>query len=105
MTSLIGLANAGTLSGMKTATIDRLKKDLDTVLNWVAHGEQVRISKRGRVLAVLTPAVSQTASPVPAGNGKRNGKRPDFLARLKRIYGDKMLPANVVLQAREQERY
>ena len=88
---------------MKTATIDRLKNDLDTVLDWVAHGEPVRISKRGRVVAMLTPAASQPSH--AAANDKPNGKRPDFLARLKHTFGDKVLPGNIVLQAREEERY
>ena len=88
---------------MKTATIERLKKDLDTVLDWVARGEWVQIRKGGRVLAVLTPAASQTAPVARADKG--NGQRPDFLARLKRIYGDNPLPvtgAEIVAQDRDR---
>jgi hypothetical protein len=33
------------------------------------------------------------------------GKRPDFAARLKRIYGDKTFPKNIVLEERVARAY
>lgn len=82
---------------MKTATVRQLRHDFGTVLNWVEEGEQVEISKRGKIIALLTPA--------PAPKPVRSKKRPDFAARLKRIYGDKVLPGNVVVEERESRPY
>jgi prevent-host-death family protein len=67
---------------MKTATIRELRHDTTTVLSWVARGEYVEVQRRGRPVAVLSPR-------------KRPARvaRPDFLARLRSIYGDKVLPS------------
>ncbi len=47
----------------------------------------------------------ETASQAPAnGKRKRRIRRPDATARRRRIFGDKVLP-NLVLLARELERY
>ena len=40
----------------------------------------------------------------PNGHGKRRVRWPDAAARRRRIFGNKVLP-NLVLMAREQERY
>jgi len=82
---------------MKTATVRQLRHDFGTVLNWVEGGEQVGISKRGKVVALLTPPPTVTPG--------RPKKRPDFAARLKRIYGDKILPGNIVVEERESRPY
>lgn len=78
---------------MKTATVRQLRHDFGSVLHWVEDGELVRISKRGKIVALLTqpPAPKRT---VPK-------KRPDFAARLKRIYGDKVLSGDVIVEERE----
>ena len=66
---------------MKTASIRDLRHDTNTVLGWVASGERVEIQKRGKPVAMLSRPAPQTKAPT----------RPDFAARLKSIYGDKML--------------
>jgi prevent-host-death family protein len=48
----------------------------------VAEGEEIEIVKRGKVVAKLVP-VEETPKPLVV---------PDIMARLKRIYGDKMSP-------------
>jgi len=65
---------------MKTTTIRALRHDTTTVLAWVAHGESVEVQRRGEPVAVLSPK-------------RRPARiaRPDFLARLRTIYGDKVL--------------
>ena len=68
---------------MKTATVRELRHHFGNVLHWVEEGEPVEITKRGKAVAVLEP-------PRPAK--ARKIKRPDFAARLQRIYGDKVLP-------------
>jgi prevent-host-death family protein len=81
---------------MKTATVRQVRHDFSTVLDWVAEGEHVEISKRGKIVALL--------SPPPAPKPARAKKRPDFAARLKRIYGEKVLPGNIIVEERESRR-
>jgi len=58
---------------------------------------QLEISKRGKIIAWLTPP--------PAPKPSRPRKRPDFAARLKRIYGDKVLRGDVIVEERESRPY
>ena len=78
---------------MKTATVRQLRHDFGSVLAWIEEGEQVEIRKRGKLVALISP-------PLPP---KRSGrkKRPDFAARLKRIFGDKVLPGNIIVDERD----
>jgi prevent-host-death family protein len=81
---------------MKTATIRQVRHDFSTVLNWVEEGERVNVTKRGKVVAMISP---------PAPDKKRPKKRPDFAARLKRIYGDKVFTDNIVVEERNSRPY
>jgi prevent-host-death family protein len=40
---------------MKTATMRQLRNESRAVLAWVEAGEEVRITKRGRIIARLVP--------------------------------------------------
>ncbi|MGA2862890.1 MAG: type II toxin-antitoxin system prevent-host-death family antitoxin [Verrucomicrobiota bacterium] len=71
----------------------KLRHDFGGVFAWVEQGEPVEISKRGKIIAILSPP----PRPKPA----KTKKRPDFAARLKRIYGDLVLPGDVVAEERE----
>jgi antitoxin (DNA-binding transcriptional repressor) of toxin-antitoxin stability system len=65
------------------------------VLVWVNAGEEVAITRRRQVVANLTPA------------GERPEQKlilPDFHARLKRIYGNKILPAMTTQATLEDSR-
>ena len=73
---------------MKTATIRQVRHDFSTVLDWVGEGEQVEISKRGKVVALL--------SPPPAAPAPRARKRPDLAARLKLRDGGRVLAAHTM---------
>lgn len=73
---------------MKSATVRQLRHDFGTVLTWVEEGEPVEISKRGKVIALITPP----PEPVRA----RATKRPDFAARLKQRDGDRVIPAKAM---------
>jgi len=70
------------VSHMKTTTIRELRHDTTTVLAWVARGESVEVQRRGEPVAVLSPRKPSARV-----------ARPDFLARLRAIYGDKVLPS------------
>jgi prevent-host-death family protein len=78
---------------MKTATVRQLRHDFGSVLNWVEEGEAVSISKRGKIIALL--------SPPPAPGPAKPKKRPDFLGRLKRIYGARVVTGDVVVEERD----
>jgi prevent-host-death family protein len=82
---------------MKTATVRQLRHDFGSVLNWVLEGEPVGISKRGKIVALL--------SPPPAPKPSKHKRRPDFAARLKRIYGDKVVSGDVVVEDRDSRPY
>ncbi|MBI3417990.1 MAG: prevent-host-death protein [Verrucomicrobia bacterium] len=78
---------------MKTANVRQLRHDFGSVLNWITEGQQVEIVKKGKVIALLSPP------PRPAKPKKF--KLPDFEARRKRIFGDRVLPGNIVAEERE----
>jgi antitoxin (DNA-binding transcriptional repressor) of toxin-antitoxin stability system len=78
---------------MKSATVRQLRHDFGSVLNWIEEGEKVEIRKRGKPVALISP-------PVPV-KPRRRKKRPNFAARLKSIFGDKILPGNIVVEERE----
>ena len=77
---------------MKTANVRQLRHAFGSVLEWVAEGQQVEIVKKGKVIALLTP---------PPRQKPKKFKLPDFAARQKRIFGDKVLPGNIVAEERE----
>ena len=66
---------------MKTTTIRELRHDTTTVLSWVAGGESVEVRRRGEPVAILSPR-----------QRKARIARPDFVGRMRAIYGDKVLP-------------
>ena len=81
---------------MKTATIRQMRHDLSMVLGWVAEGEEVTVLKRSRPVARLCP-------PQPVER-LRSSKKPDFEARAKAVFGNRVIP-NAVLEERESYRW
>ena len=69
---------------MKTASVRELRQNFGSVLTWIEAGQEVQITKRRRVVARLVPENSATNEPP---------KMPDFAARLKKIHGGTVLPA------------
>ena len=65
---------------MKTASIRDLRYDFKKIERLLHQGEEVQITKRRRVIARLVPETTEAAK-----------QPPDFLARLRSIYGDKVL--------------
>ena len=78
----------------KTVTIRQVHNDFSAVLVLVAQGEEVTVLNRTRPVARICPPLPETPS---------NFKMPDFAARAKAIFGDKMIP-NVVLEERAASR-
>jgi antitoxin (DNA-binding transcriptional repressor) of toxin-antitoxin stability system len=64
---------------MKTVSVRDLRYDFPKVERLLRSGEEIQITKRRKAIARLTP---EPASRAPL---------PDFLGRLKEIYGDKVL--------------
>ena len=83
------------LCHMKTATIRQVRHDFSTVLAWVAKGEEVTVLNRTRPVARICP---------PRPQAPAKFKMPDFAARAKAIFGNKLAP-NVVLEEREKSRW
>ena len=63
---------------MKTATMRDLKHNLRQVSSWLAAGEEVQLTRRGKPFARLIP--ESTNGPA--------FQRPDFAAGLQEIWGD-----------------
>lgn len=65
---------------MKTATVRDLRNHFAQVSAWIEGGEEVELTKRGKVVARIIPVRSK-APAKPAAH---------YLRRLKRIYGDQV---------------
>ncbi len=77
---------------MKTASVRDLRYRFSEVEDLLREGQEIQITKRRRVIAKLVP---EPPSKV--------GVRPDFAARLRRIYGNKVLKVSGA-ELLEQER-
>jgi len=81
---------------MKRASVRDLRYDFPKVEKMLAEGEPIEITKRKKVVARLVPAEA-AAQP---------RHMPDFLGRMKKIYGDKCLETSWAdFQADRKGRY
>lgn len=80
---------------MKTATVADLRNNFRRVSAWIEHGETVQILKRGKAFAELTAVKS--AEPVGSS------PKPDIMAQLKEVWGDKEFSMDEVEAMREAE--
>lgn len=67
---------------MRTASIREVRHELNRILEWVADGEEVTITRRRQTVARLLPAERKKDS-------RRN--MPDISARLKKVFGRKVI--------------
>jgi antitoxin (DNA-binding transcriptional repressor) of toxin-antitoxin stability system len=67
---------------MKTATVRELRTAFPKVERWIAEGEQVKITKRRKIVALLVP---------PARATRRRRPLPDFAARVRVTFGKRKL--------------
>jgi antitoxin (DNA-binding transcriptional repressor) of toxin-antitoxin stability system len=80
---------------MKTVTVRDLRYDFPKVERILREGKEVQITKRGKVIARLAPQPSAVPPPMP-----------DFMARLRAIYGDRVLPTTgAEIMRRDRDRY
>jgi antitoxin (DNA-binding transcriptional repressor) of toxin-antitoxin stability system len=77
---------------MKTATVADLRNHFPKIAAWLAAGEEVRVTRRGKPLAKIVPEV-EPAKP----------KRPDFAERRRRTWGGRCLTMEEVRWLEEKE--
>lgn len=65
---------------MTKASVRDLRYDFKKIERLLLQGEEIQITKRRRVIARLVPESSEVAK-----------EMPDFKARVRKIYGDKVL--------------
>jgi antitoxin (DNA-binding transcriptional repressor) of toxin-antitoxin stability system len=81
---------------MKSVSVRDLRYDFPKVEEMLRSGEEIRVTKRRRVIARLIP----DSPPEPSGRPPL----PDFLGRMKEIFGDKVLTvtgAQIISEDRE----
>ncbi|MGH8021373.1 MAG: type II toxin-antitoxin system Phd/YefM family antitoxin [Opitutaceae bacterium] len=78
---------------MRTVTVRDLRNNFSKIEAWLGEGEEIRIEKRGQPIAVLK-APPKRRSAV---------KKPDFEARLKAIWGNRVFSEEEVRAMREDE--
>ena len=69
---------------MKTASVRELRQNFGSLLAWLEDGQEIQITMRRRVVARLVPDRPKSAATV---------RMPDFVARLKKIHGEKVISA------------
>jgi antitoxin (DNA-binding transcriptional repressor) of toxin-antitoxin stability system len=77
---------------MKTATVRDLRYDFPKIEAWLAGGEEVVITKHAKPVARMTGA--------PASDHRKALKHPDYGARRKRIWGDRVFSQTEVEEMR-----
>ena len=79
---------------MKTASVRDLRNNFAKISRWLENGEEVEITKRGKMMAKLVPRKKGKIKAKPFNAEER-------MKWLKEVYGDKVLPGNSVLLMRE----
>ncbi|PAZ01576.1 MAG: hypothetical protein CAK85_02605 [Spartobacteria bacterium AMD-G5] len=80
---------------MKTATIRDLRYDFPKLEAWLAGGEEILITKHSKPVAKISLPISKVADKLPP--------HPDYRARLKRIWGDRVFSREEVEEMRAFE--
>ena len=81
---------------MKTATVRDLRYDFPKLEAWLAGGEEILITKHSKPVAKIS-------RPPAEGAGTKLPPLPDFRARRKRIWGDKIFTQEEVEEMRAFE--
>ena len=79
---------------MKTATVRDLRNNFAMLEAWLSNGEAVCIEKRGEPVAMLTAMRRKAGKP---------WKKPDYAARRKAIWGDRVFTDAEVIAMRTAE--
>jgi len=73
---------------MRRATISEVGRDFLGVLKWVEAGEEVEVLSEGKLVALISPPLQRV-------------QHPDYLARLKRSFGDKVISPEASAELRD----
>lgn len=79
---------------MKTVTVRELRYSFSRIEAWLREGEDIRIEKRGQPIGLLRAWRSDDSTP-PA--------KPDFAARRRAIWGDRVFTESEVTAMRAEE--
>ncbi len=79
---------------MRTVTVRDLRNSFSMLEVWLAEGEEIRIEKRGKPIGVLTGWKPK---------GDTSSAKPDFAARRKAIWGERVFTEAEVASMREDE--
>jgi prevent-host-death family protein len=80
---------------MRTASIREVRHDFSRILEWVAGGEEVTITKRRETVARLLPATRRKII---------RAKMPDVAARLQKVFGRKVISDKAMKQVWDDNR-
>lgn len=79
---------------MKTATVADLRNHFPKIAAWLAAGEEVRVTRRGKPLAKIVPENAEEKPATP---------RPDIMKRLRKTWGDRCFTMEEVKWLKEKE--
>ena len=81
---------------MKTASVREVQRNLAAVLDMVSRGQEIAVTKRGRVIARI----------VPPGDARKPVAWPDAAAHMKRLGPDaaRGTPASAIITETRGER-
>jgi antitoxin (DNA-binding transcriptional repressor) of toxin-antitoxin stability system len=80
---------------MKTITVRDLRYDFPKVERILREGGEVKVTKRGKVIAKLAPEPGPAPAPLP-----------DFMSRIRATFGDRVLSiSGAELIRRDRDRY
>lgn len=80
---------------MKTASVRDLRQDFPRILAWLQSGEEVAITLRREPIATLVPRARRK-------RGRR--ARPDLAARLRQVFGERVIPDQTMQALLDQDR-
>ncbi len=80
---------------MKTASIREVRHDFSRILEWVANGEEVAITRRREKVARLLPVTRKKVA---------RGKMPDVTARLQKVFGRKIISDKAMKEILDESR-
>jgi antitoxin (DNA-binding transcriptional repressor) of toxin-antitoxin stability system len=84
------------MNHMKTATVRELRNEFPRIEAWVHEGESINISKRGKVIATLVPALG-------AASSQPRPPKVDIMARLRETWGERVFTMEQVAAMRADE--
>ena len=81
---------------MKTVTVRELRNEFPRIEAWIHEGESINISKRGKIIATLVPALG-------ASRARLNAPRVDIMARLQETWSGRVFTEEQVAAMRADE--